>query len=185
MQNPSTRATGRILPLLIAFVLAAGALVVVGCGGDKKSESNADQADTPAAPATPSTTTPDEPTGNAPVSPDEQAARDAITRSLTALVDGDSKVACASFTRSYAKERYGSTCERDLAKASKQLRPFIVDDSIEITEVAIDGDKASAILVFRVQNPQSKEETTMRTTFDLVKQKGKWKINDDDGGKQI
>jgi hypothetical protein len=144
-------------------LLAAGALVLGGCGGDDDGES----APTAGVETTPTVSAPparQQPTDQGPS--DEQLIRSAIE---AVLASGDPAAACDQFaTEAFVRMAYGDRagCEAALASPGGAAR------SVEVSEIAISGESATAVAV-----PSGGPSSGERLEVAVVREGGTWKVD--------
>jgi ABC-type oligopeptide transport system substrate-binding subunit len=165
-KDPPTMRTRRLAHAPLAALLLTALFAVAGCGGDNSSSEKAGG-------STASSETP------------EQAVANAIETNINDQVNGNVAKACAGLTTAYAKKQYGADCESGLKKSTKNIKDYLDTSSIKATAVKVNGDTATATMVFSLHDPNSNKTAKIKTTFTLTKVDGQWKLSGDNGGKEV
>ena len=156
-------------PLVLLFAVVV--LALAGCGGDDEGDggNGGGEAETtetqPAQTGTgPEATTPED---GAASPGDEQAIRDAV---LGYLIEGD----CDTMTDKFVEEQTFSDNRREGCEQFEQLHqePRYGPDDVNITDIRIEGTRATATIGDDVSNIEAK--------YKFVKEGDKWRIDEVD-----
>lgn len=162
---------------LLAAATTVLVLFVAGCGGDDEEAERADGTPTPTAESQPAPTettdteiteTEGEDGGRA-ASPDEEAAiRETL---VTWLLEGPCEVMSDKFLeeQAFTGDTREERCE---AFRTAYTKPQYGEDDIVTKDYTVDGDRASAVVADHISN--------VETTFNLIREDGKWVIDGTD-----
>jgi hypothetical protein len=155
----------------LAIATTALALLAAGCGGDDEDAEPAADATTPATESQPAVTadTTEKPEAAAPASEDDEAAiRETL---VTWILEGPCELMSDKFLeeQSFVGDTRAERCEFFRQAFTK---PQYGEDDIVTSGFKVDGDTASAVISDRISN--------VETTFNLVREDGRWVIDGTD-----
>ncbi len=104
----------------------------------------------------------------------EAGPRDAFERMTTALAEGDCEVFMAGSTASLREQLGTTTCDEFQSFVAVNDAGAVQVGNVPITDVEIDGDRATVSTIERVQWAEGEPATTQAFDYTMVRRDGVW-----------